>query len=165
MIEGENLFGREFRDAVAVGYEVVDEEEVRDVEAGRQLARVEHPGKIGEPQTAAAHWTGNTEAGRGDFGVGAFGEEAGHDFLKPAVLVGGVALIANVNQLAVLERIQREVNLGAADVTGENHLAISKLPAPFAPGVGRWAAAAESSRNSSRPFCGWMSCEGRVSGS
>ena len=40
-VQREDLVGGELGDAVAVGFEIVDEEEVRDAEAHGQLAAVE----------------------------------------------------------------------------------------------------------------------------
>ena len=128
-------------------------------------ASVEHPGKIRQAKTAAAHRSGDTEACRIDLRTGAFAEESTDNFFEAAELVSRESLIPNVNQLAVLEFVQCEVNFGAADVPGENHLAISSVPTPCASGGGRCAAAALSSKNTSRPFRGWISCEGSVSGS
>ena len=110
---------------------------MRNVEAGGKLARIEHPGKIRKPQAAATHGTGNTETGSVDFRVRAFGEKTLDDLLQAVVFVRGKALVANMNQLAALKTIQCEVNLGAAYVAGENHLAISSVPVPSAPGAGK----------------------------
>src|SRR5580658_4403 len=107
----------------------------------------------------------HAEACGRNFGVRAFAQKTSNNFLEPVEFVSWVALVANVHQLAALECVQRQINLGAAHVPGENHLAISSAPVPSALGRGRCAAAAASSKNSSRPLCGCISCDGSVSGS
>lgn len=48
LVQGEDAFGRELGDAVAVGLEIVDEEDVLDVEGPGEVADVEVPGEVGE---------------------------------------------------------------------------------------------------------------------
>jgi hypothetical protein len=65
LAEGVNLVGGELGHAVAVGLKVVDQEDVVDAQAHRQLAAVQRPGQVGEAQTAVAHRAGHAKAGRG----------------------------------------------------------------------------------------------------
>ena len=65
LAEGVDLVGGELGHAVAVGLKIVDEEDVVDAEAGRELAAVQGPGQVGQAQAAVAHRAGHAEAGRG----------------------------------------------------------------------------------------------------
>src|SRR5258708_7096387 len=62
-LEGEDALRCEFGDAVAVGFEVVDEEDVPDRERLRKIADVEGPGQVGELEAALADRAGEAEAG------------------------------------------------------------------------------------------------------
>jgi hypothetical protein len=66
LARGVDLVGLEFGDAVAIGFQVVDEEDVVDFEVVGQLAAVEGPGQVGEAQAAVADRAGDAEAGGGD---------------------------------------------------------------------------------------------------
>ena len=71
-VQGEDAVGGELGDAVAVGFEVVDEEDVLDAERVWQVADVEGPGEVGELEAAVADGAGAAEAG-GDDLVGLVG--------------------------------------------------------------------------------------------
>ncbi len=62
--QGEYLVGGELGYAVAVGFQVVDEEDVIDDEASRQFAAVQRPGQVGEAQASVAHRAGHAKTGR-----------------------------------------------------------------------------------------------------
>ena len=57
-VKGEDLVGGQLGDAVAVGFEVVDEEDVLDAERLREVADVEGPGEVGELEAAVADGAG-----------------------------------------------------------------------------------------------------------
>ncbi len=124
-VEGEYLVGRELGDAVAVGLEVVDEEDVRDAERVLEVAAVEGPGKIGELEAAVADGAGDAEAGGGDvlFVFGAGAEEVFDCAFEAGEFVGGEFLVAYGDEVAFGHVVEREMNLGAAYVACENHLA------------------------------------------
>jgi hypothetical protein len=123
-VEGTNFVRSQFGDAVAVGFEVVDEEDVLDVEGLRESVRVDTPRKVGELHAASANGAGETEAGGGDLALcaGIVGKEAMDDGVEAGELVGRKLLVANAAKLAVFEAVQREVNFGAAYVASKDHL-------------------------------------------
>jgi hypothetical protein len=55
------------RDAVAVGLQIVDQEDVLDAERAAQIARIQRPGQVSQLQAAVAYWAGAAEAGGYDF--------------------------------------------------------------------------------------------------
>ncbi len=149
--EGENLLGGEFVHAVAVGLQIVDEKDVRDAETDRQLAAVQRPGKVGKAQTAIAHRAGHAKAGRRHLGCA---EKLPDDLFQAGVVFGRIPLIARGYRFSIDKVIQRQVNLGAAYISRQNHLSLSKTPQPSASVAGNSAAAALSNMNVSIPLEG-----------
>src|SRR6202789_3218633 len=82
-----NLVGLELSDSVAVGFEIIDEKDIWNAEAGLQLAAVECPGQIGEAQPAVTHGTGHAKAGRCGL---VCGEELFCDLFQPGIFPGRI---------------------------------------------------------------------------
>ena len=154
LAEGVDLIGGELGDAVAVGLEIVDEEDVVDAEVDRELVAVQGPGKVGEAQAAVAHRAGHAEAGRG-YLVRA--QKLFYDLFQAGVFLGRKALVAGVLKLSIDKVIQRQVSLGAAYVARQNHLSLSKTPQPSSFAGGKSAAAALSRIKVSIPLEGQIS--------
>ena len=112
LVEGKDLVGVELGNAVAVGFEVVDEEDVLDAEGLREVAGVEAPGEVGEFEAAVADGAGAAKAGSGDVcrrggscgGVAC--EELLDDVVEGGELVGGELMVADGVELAVGEVIE-----------------------------------------------------------
>jgi hypothetical protein len=149
-----NLLGRKLGDAVSVGLEVIDEEDVLNIEAGGELAAIEGPGKVGEAQAAVADRAWNAEAGGGDFFCA---EKVFDDDFEAGIILGFVDLVACGFQLAVGKVIQPKVDLGAAYISRQDHLSLSKNPQPSPLVAGKSAAAALSRISVSIPLEGQMS--------
>ncbi len=120
-VQREDGLGCELGDAVAVGFEVVDEEDVVDAECVGQVVLVEAPGEVGELDLAVADGAGAAEAGGGDLLAFAGGEEVRGYGFERGILVRGKLLVAHGLQLACGEVIEREMDLGAAYIACENH--------------------------------------------
>src|ERR1700691_3543922 len=141
-----------------------------DLEVDSKLTGIEHPGKVGQLQTALAHRTGHSEAGgqhvdRLPEGLLAFLQEC-FDYLHQAWEIPGMKLVVvHGQQLSVFKLAQDEIDLGAAHIPCQNHRAISNRPGPSAPSGGKAAAAAASSRRVMRRLAGLISCDGNDSGS
>ena len=125
-----------------------------DAEVADEFAAVECPGKVGETQAPVAHRPGHAEAGGGDLVAS---QKLLDDVFQARIILGRKSLFARICQLSIGEVIQRQVNLGAAHVSGQNHLSLSKTPQP-SPSVGGRSAAAALSRNRvSIPLAGQIS--------
>ena len=123
-VEGEDLVGGEFGDAVAVGFEVVDEKDVPDCKKLLQFAGIEGPREIGELEAAFADGAGTAEAGGDDVLALDFshGDELPDDFVEGGELVGWKFVVAHFVKAALGEVVKSEMDLGTAYVTSENHL-------------------------------------------
>ena len=125
-VEGGDFVRRELGDAVAVGFEVVDEEDVFDAESDfssrSRASRV--PRKVGELEAAVADGAGAAEAGGGDVRgfLVAFGEKLMHDVVERGEVFGGEFFLTQGNELAGGEVVERKMDLGAADVACEDHV-------------------------------------------
>src|SRR5208282_5147254 len=113
LAEGVDLAVGELGHAVAVGFQVVDQEDVLDGEAGSQLAAVQGPGQVGQAQAAVAHRAGHAEAGRMNL---VRAQKLFDDLFQAGVVPGLNLLIARINQFSIDKVVQRQVNLGAANV-------------------------------------------------
>src|SRR5215470_102678 len=136
-------------DAVSIGFEIVYEKEVLNVQFRRQIATIQHPRKVGQFKATMAHGTRYTKAGSGHFRMAALRKKFPCDNIKPGVFLRRKFLIANVRQFPILKTIKRQVDFCAAHIPGENHRAISSFPTPFPSVGGSNDAASLSSRNSS----------------
>ena len=126
-VQGEYLVGGELGDAIAVGFQIIDEEDVANAEGALQVASVEDPWKICEFETPVTNRAGAAEAGGCDealiFSFGSGAEEAVNDLFKAAELMRGKLEITDGKKVAFDHAVEREVNLGAAYVACEDHLA------------------------------------------
>jgi len=149
-----DLVERQFSNAVAVGFEIVDQEDVLNSEGEGQFAAIDRPRQVGEPQAPVPHGTGHTKASCGRL-VGA--DKLFNDFFQAGVFLGCVSLLPLILQFPECKVVQRQVNLGAAHVAGQNHLSLSRTPRPSPSVAGRSAAAALSKNSVSIPLEGQMS--------
>src|ERR1700761_5581153 len=111
------------------------------------------------------HWsrhaeTGSQHIGRLTHGLLALYEKR-LDHLHQAGIIARVEfLFMDRHQLPTVKFAKRQVDLGAANISGKNHRWISSRPTPSAPTGGNAAAAAVSSSSVMRLLAGRINCDG-----
>ncbi len=116
------LIGVQFGDTVTVGLQIVNQENVADLQALGQLAAVESPWQIGQPQPSLAHRPRHAEAGRRHFFRD---DELPHDLFQPGVILRRKLLVARVFQLTIGKVVERQMHFRAAHIASQNHSSLS----------------------------------------
>ncbi len=170
-MQRKDLLRRKLGNAEPVRFKVVDERDMRDGERLDQIARIQHPGQVGQLQAPIANRSRATEAGRNDIlALSCIGSIASREtvFTTSSRLANSCA----GNFWSRIGCRRPSVKLYSARWTfvpptspARIIYLSSKVPVePEFAGAGSLAAAAASSKRVSCPLAGRMSCDGWVSG-
>ena len=125
-VDDMKLLRFEVEHAVGGGFEVVQELRPGGADGLREFDLVEHPGQIGGLALAVDDRAGDAEAAGGDGGpfAGDLREELGDDLLEGGVLLAGEDPLADLLEFLARPLVEAEDRLGAADVTGQDHVSL-----------------------------------------
>jgi hypothetical protein len=123
-----NLIRSKLRNAVTIGFKIIDKEDVLDRERSREIAHIESPWQIRQLQSAIAHRSWEAKTRRKNIravysdGASIARQEFVDDFVERGKVTRRKFLVTKRMQLSALKIVQSKVNLGTTDVPGKNHL-------------------------------------------
>ena len=121
-IENDEILGHQPGDAVGVGFDVIDEPDLFEVQCAGEVLRIDDPGEVRHLRPALFHRPGNAEAGMLGFDA-MFGDEAEGHLLQACILVAGISAEVFRSEAEILRVEGCQVDFCAADISSQNHQA------------------------------------------
>ena len=120
LVERNHILGVESGNAPGIGFEIVDQEGLFDLEFIGQTLGLDDPGKIGSFHPAVAHRASNAEASGVRMQVRSI-DKFGHDLIQAGILAAGKDGCGDQAEAAIDSVEECQPGVGASDVACQNH--------------------------------------------